>query len=151
MPQLRVLEHGWKPLLRPHYPHFLAEDNAVWTAYLKKEAHRIEELWYDLRVGQPVQLQPDASDMERRIALGLTRKRIDVVCLVDGDFWVVEVKPYASMLAVGQALTYARLFALEYELTGRIIPVIVCNVIDEDLIEEFDEFGILVMAIEPVV
>jgi len=148
MPQKSKLAPGQKPFLRPHYPHMLAEDNAVWSKFLQADADRIQELWYDLRVGQPVYISPDASDMERKIALGLTRKRIDVVCLVDGDFWVVEIKPYASMLAVGQALTYARLFALEYEVEGRIIPVIVCDVIDADLVEEFDEFGILVLANE---
>jgi len=148
MPQKSKLAPGQKPFLRPHYPHMLAEDNAVWSKFLTSDADRIQELWYDLRVGEPVYISPDASDMERKIARGLTRKRIDVVCLVGEDFWVVEIKPYASMLAVGQALTYARLFALEYEVEGRIIPVIVCDHIDADLVEEFDEFGILVLANE---
>lgn len=136
---------GTKPILRPHYPHFLFEDTGVWTKFLKTDAHRLKEVWYDVRVGQPVLLDVGASDIERRIAAGLTRKRIDVVCSVGGGFWVVEVKPYASMLAIGQIISYTRLFRLEYAPGGEIIPVIVCDAFDEDLVDEFDELGVLVM------
>ncbi len=148
MPVLQKLPPGQKAILRPHYPHMLAEDNAVWTKFLKTDAERIDELWYDIRVGEPVKLAPDATDMERKISLGLTRKRIDVICFVGGDYWVVEIKPYASMLAIGQALTYARLFALEYAIDGRIVPVIVCDAVDVDLVEQFDEFGVMVLTNE---
>jgi len=139
------LGEGQKPVVRPHYPHMLAEDNAVWTKFMQTDAFRLKEVWYDVRVGQAVLLPVGASDMERRIADGLTRKRIDVVCSVGGGFWVVEVKPYASMLAVGQVISYARLFALQYTVTGQIIPVIVCDSFDEDLVDEFDELGVLVL------
>ena len=136
---------GQKAIVRPRYPHFLAEDTAVWTKFLETDRDRLKEVWYDVRVGQAVLLPVGASDMERRIAAGLTRKRIDVVCLVEGGYWVVEVKPRASMLAVGQVLSYVRLFAAEYEVTGEVIPVIVCDDYDEDLLDEFDELGILVL------
>ncbi|MBA7665437.1 hypothetical protein ES703_73507 [subsurface metagenome] len=123
----------------------LAEDNAVWTKFLQTDAHRLKEVWYDVRVGQAVLLPVGASDLERRISAGLTRKRIDVVCSVGGGFWVVEVKPYASMLAIGQVISYVRLFAISYSVPGQIIPVIVCDSYDEDLLDEFDELGVLVL------
>lgn len=136
---------GRKAIVAPHYPHFLAEDTQVWTKFLRTDAHRIKEVWYDVRVGMPVFLGMAASDVEKRIAAGLTRKRIDAVCQVGGGFWVVEVKPYASMLAIGQVLTYVRLFSAEYTVYGEVIPVIVCDNYDEDLVDEFDELGVLVL------
>lgn len=139
---------GRSPIVRPHYPHFLAEDNAVWTRFLERNFERLQEVWYDLRVGQPVKLDDNATEMERRIARGLTRKRIDVVGWDGGSYWVIEVKPYAGMLAVGQVISYARLFALEYVIKGRVVPVIVCDNTDEDLLDEYDELGILVFANE---
>jgi len=142
---LADLGEGYKPLIRPHYPHMLTEDNAVWTKFLTTDADRIKELWYDVRVGQPVQLGLGATDVDKRIAAGLTRKRVDVVCSVGGGYWVVEIKPYASMLAIGQVISYARLFELEYAPEGQIIPVIVCDAFDEDLVDEFDELGVLVL------
>lgn len=145
MAEIEELGPGRVPLLRPHYPHLLAEDNAVWSKFIDQNIGRLQEVWYDVRVGQPVKLHEDASDMEKKIAAGLTRKRIDVVALSGGDYWVIEIKPYASMLALGQVMTYARLFALQYEVTGRVIPVIVCDTIDADLIEEFMEMGVMVL------
>lgn len=136
---------GQEALVRPHYPHFLAEDDSVWTRFLKTDADRITRVWYDVRVGKPMYLSPGASEVEIKVAAGVSRKRIDVVCLVKGEYWVVEVKPYASMLASGQVITYARLFAQEYVRDGRVIPVIVCNRVDDDLIDGFSELGILVL------
>lgn len=148
MAEQKSLGTGQRPTIRPHYPHMLTEDNIVWTKFLQVEADRIQQVWYDVRVGAPVALEADASPMERKIAAGLTRKRIDVICLVNGNHWVVEVKPYAGMLALGQVISYARLFALEYLIAGRVIPVIVCDAADEDLLAEFDELGIMVLQTE---
>jgi len=136
---------GQKPIIRPHYPHMLVEDTAVWTRFLQSGFAEIREVWYDVRVGQPVLLGAGASDVDQRIAKGLTRKRIDVVCKVGGGLWVVEVKPYANMYAVGQIFTYARLFSLEYVSPGQIIPVIICDDYDIDLTDEFDDLGVLVL------
>lgn len=143
---MAVLEQGQKPMVMSHYPHMLAEDTAVWTRFLQSGQVVIDEVWYDLRVGQAVAIRRDGSDMEQRIANGLTRKRIDAVCRVAGGYWVVEVKPYANMVALGQALTYSRLFRQEYEPVGEVLPVIVCDSYDQDLVDEFDEFGILILA-----
>ncbi|MBA7552463.1 hypothetical protein ES705_45024 [subsurface metagenome] len=137
---------GQKPLVQTHYPHMLIEDTAVWTKFLNTDRHRLKEVWYDLRVGQAVFMPAGASDMERKIALGLTRKRIDVVCSVEGGLWVVEIKPYANMYALGQVLTYVRLFKQEYVTAGELTPVLVCDSYDMDLLDEFDEFGVLVLA-----
>lgn len=145
MAPIEDLGPGRVPLLRPHYPHMLAEDNAVWSTFLDQNFERLQEVWYDVRVGMPVELEDGASEMELRIARGLTRKRIDVVAISGGNYWVIEVKPYASMLALGQVISYARLFALEYEIRGRVIPVVVCDEVDGDLVDEFEEMGIMVL------
>lgn len=145
MPERQKLGEGREPLLRPHYPHMLAEDNAVWSRFLEQNFERLTEVWYDVRVGMPVDVGPDASDMEKKIAAGLTRKRIDVVAISDGNYWVIEVKPFASMLALGQVISYARMFALEFAQTARVIPVIVCDKVDPDLVDEFKEMGVLVI------
>ncbi|GAH67404.1 unnamed protein product [marine sediment metagenome] len=121
-----------KPVVMPAYPHMLAEDTAVWSKYLASPLVPIKEVWYDVHVGKPVDVGEAASDMDRRIAAGLTRKRIDVVALVGGGFWVIEVKPRANMVALGQVLTYTRLFIQEYAPPGEVWPVIVCDAVDED-------------------
>jgi len=136
---------GQKPDVMIHYPHMMTEDTDVWTKFLKAATVEIKEVWYDVRVGMAVEIVDGGTEMDRRIAAGLTRKRIDAVCSVGGGIWVVEVKPYANMYAVGQIVSYVRLFEKEYITSGEIIPVIICDDYDTDLIEEFDEFGILVI------
>lgn len=136
---------GQKPIVMPHYPHMLTEDIAVWTKFIKAGKVVISRVWYDVRVGGMVFAGPNVSEMEVRIAAGLTRKRIDVVAAIGGGTWVIEVKPYANMYAVGQILTYVRLFEQEYAYKGELSAVIVCDDYDDDLVEEFDELGILVL------
>lgn len=145
MAKREQLEQGRQPFMRPHYPHFLAEDNKVWSTFLEQNFELLQQVWYDIRVGKPVELPDDSSDMEKRIALGLTRKRIDVVATSGGNYWVIEVKPFAGMLALGQVISYARLFAMQYRVRGRVIPVIVCDEADDDLLGSFEELGVMVL------
>jgi len=123
----------------------MVEDTFVWTKFLESKFVEIKEVWYDVHVGMSVFLGEGADDMDKRIAAGITRKRIDVIAAVAGGLWIIEIKPYASMYAVGQVLTYVRLFNKEYTSPGRTVPVIICDDYDEDLVDEFDEFGVLVL------
>ena len=137
---------GQQPVVMPHYPHMLREDTEVWTRFLESGFIKIKEVWYDVRVGLPVFLGLGADVRDKRIAAGLTRKRIDAVAAVGGGLWIIELKPYANMYAVGQILTYTRLFVKEYVTHGQVVSVIICNDYDKDLLGQFDELGILVIA-----
>lgn len=119
----------------PSYPHMMFEDTAVWSEYLKRPDIPITRCWYDVRVGTPVEPSDLMDPMLRKISAGLTRKRIDVVALCRGIHWVVEVKPYANYVALGQALTYRRLFLQEYRPELGALGVVVCNDYDVDMIE----------------
>ena len=134
-----------KPIVMPHYPHMMAEDIDVWSKYLRDPLVPIREVWYDVHVGGAIALPEGAGAIEQQVALGVSRKRIDVVAGVGGGFWVVEVKPLASMLALGQVLSYTRLFKQEFAPVGEVWPVIVCDAVDEDLLDEFDAAGVAVI------
>lgn len=142
--KMAVLGHSQKPIVMPHYPHMLPEDRRIWTIFLEAQVVKISEVWYDVHVGQGVRLPEGASEMEQRIRDGITRKRIDVVCHVGDKYWVVEVKPRANMYALGQILTYVRLFSVEYAMVDEVVPVIVCDEVDDDLKYEFEEFCVMV-------
>ncbi|GAJ14980.1 unnamed protein product, partial [marine sediment metagenome] len=125
-----ILGHGRLPIVMPAYPHMLSEDTAVWTEFLESGDFALQEVWYDLHVGAVVKGDWEDDSVPARVAAGLTRKRIDVVALVDGRYWVVEVKPYASMYAVGQIVVYEGLFIKDYEPVLETWPVIVCHSVD---------------------
>jgi len=143
-----VLGKSQKPIVMPHYPHMLPRDRRIWTAFLEAEVAEIKEVWYDVHVGQGVILGVGASDLEQRIRDGTTRKRIDVVCHVDDKYWVVEVKPRANMYAFGQVVTYVRLFSVEYAMVDEVVPVIICEEADKDLLYQLEEFGVMVWTME---
>lgn len=141
---MAVLGIGQEPTVMAHYPHMMVEDTTIWTKFIESKIVDLKRVWYDMRVGMSVLRMGENPSQEEKIAAGLTRKRIDVIASVGKDFWVIEVKPQANMYAVGQVLVYTRLFGQEYVTTGNLVPVIVCDNSDEDLLDEFDDFGILV-------
>ncbi|GAI24014.1 unnamed protein product [marine sediment metagenome] len=133
---------GQKPIVMPHYPHMMSEDIDVWSAYLTGPVVPVKRVWYDVHVGKAVEVAGGAKELLPRIAAGVTRKRIDVVAAVGGGYWVVEVKPYGSFLALGQVLTYTRLFVAEYRPDGEVWPVVVCREFDRDLMPDFERQGV---------
>ena len=137
---------GRRPIVMPAYPHMLGEDTAVWTAFLKSGDIEIREVWYDVHVGQPVLSPLGPDSMQQRIADGITRKRIDVVAIVDGIYWIIEVKPIAQHFAIGQVLVYEGLFVKEFEPELATWPVVVCDTVDVDVIEECQRLGVVVVA-----
>jgi len=130
---------GRKPMIMPHYPHMMAEDVAVWTTFLEQEPNYFDEVWYDVHVGQPASLPVGAPDYLTRVSDGVTRKRIDVVARSGERYFVIEIKPYGNMVALGQALAYHRLFCLEYPRCFPAIACVVCNAIDMDIKSTFQE------------
>lgn len=137
---------GRRPIVMPAYPHMLGEDTVVWTRFLESGDIALQEVWYDVHVGQPVISTLGADSMQQRIADGITRKRIDVVAIVDGVYWIIEVKPVAMHYAIGQVLVYEGLFVKEYEPVFETWPVIVCNTVDVDIIPECERLGVVVVA-----
>lgn len=137
---------GRPAIVSPSYPHMLGEDAGVWTRFLGSGDIDLQEVWYDVRVGAAV--IGDWADDSRvaRIAAGLTRKRIDVVAVVAGVLWIIEVKPIAMHFAIGQVLVYEGLFVKEYKPANETWPVIVCDRVDEDVITECQRLGVVVVA-----
>lgn len=141
---MALLGTSQKPVVMPRYPHMLFEDVEVWSRFLQAPHTTIYEVWYDVHVGQPIPLPQGSTPELIAVAAGVSRKRIDVICRVDGGFWIVEVKPYGNMVALGQALGYWRLVMQEFVLDGRVWPVVVCDSADPDLRAAFAEFGVRV-------
>jgi hypothetical protein len=131
-----------KPEIRRWYPHMLAEDAIVWTAWLLQNAHRLTGVWYDVHVGTAVQPPADLGPIALQVAAAVSRKRIDVVAKTPAELWVIELKPYGNYTALGQALVYSRLFALENPGSLPIVPMVICFEVDPDLPDDFTRYGV---------
>ena len=143
---MATLGPGRLPVVAPAYPHMLGEDIAVWSRFLESGDIALQEVWYDVHVGAEVKGDWTNDSVNARIARGITRKRIDVVAIVDGVYWVIEVKPIAMHFAIGQVLAYESLFIKEYEPELETWPVIICDRVDEDVISICQDLGVVVVA-----
>lgn len=141
---------GKKPEVMRKYPHMMPQDSRIWTKYLLSNHLRSNEVWYDLHVGNAVVLPEGSSAAMQRVSEGVTRKRIDVVARIGAGFWVIEIKPIGTMAALGQAVTYRNIFAAEYAGAAESVAVVLCALIEEDIIETADDLGVLVLSLEGV-
>lgn len=132
--QKRDLGIGRLPNIMPNYPHMLAEDRDIWTRFLERAEFEIDRVWYDVHCGIGLPVPGGDHSMEYKISQGVTRKRIDVICTVKNEIWIVEIKPRANMGALGQIITYERLFREEFKFQHTIIPVILCWTVDMDIL-----------------
>lgn len=133
---------GRLPNIMPNYPHMLNEDRDIWTEFLKTAEFEIKRVWYDVHCGIGLPVPKGASQMEYKISQGVTRKRIDVICTVKDEIWIVEIKPHANMKALGQIMTYERLFNMEYKTEAIVVPVLLCKTYDPDIEELMKRNGI---------
>ena len=120
----------------------MPEDTKVWTRFLTTQQFNIKEVWYDVHVGTEAVIAGNIDPLTVRISRGLTRKRIDVVARVGGGFWVIEVKPRAGMAALGQAIIYTKLFIREMRPEGAVVPMVIADSVDPDIVDQIDGLGV---------
>ena len=135
---------GEEAVVRPWYPHMLAEDTVVWTRWLQQHPDEAVRVWYDLHVGEAV-IPPAGSGPEvAAVAEAVSRKRIDVVIRTVSSYFVTELKPLGNYVALGQVLMYLRLFCEEYCVTEAVRPAVICAALDPDCGRDFERYGVKV-------
>lgn len=141
---------GRKPQVLRTYPHFLPEDNRVWTRFLQERAGSLDEVWYDVHVGTAVKVLEGSPAFIKRVAEAVSRKRIDVIARVGSGFWTIEVKPICGTAALGQTVVYRDLFAREHAGASVVVPVVVCELVEIDVIDTSEDLGVLVFSLDGV-
>jgi len=134
---------SFAPVVRPTYPHMMPEDTVIWTKFISNPPVKIDEVWYDVRVGAAVPVPTGQPGWMTKFSEYSTRKRIDIVWLSGLNYWVVEAKPHAGLVALGQVLFYAWAFEREHRPEWPVIRGIVTDIADEDLIPVFEQAGIV--------
>jgi len=125
----------------------MREDILIWQKFIENGDYLPDRVWYDVKIGQPVEVEENTPEWMNKMSNDLTRKRVDVIGQVGPDFWVIELKPNASHNAFGQVVFYADQFQRENNLSGLIVPVIITDVLDPDLISITSRVGVLVLEV----
>ncbi len=72
-------------------------------------------------------MEPDTPENYARMIETLSKYRIDAVGHKNGRLEIIEVKPDASTVAIGQVITYVELYKRDFSPTDAVVGVIVTN------------------------
>ena len=146
----RTLGTGEKPRVMQRYPHMLPEDHATWTAFIESGQVDLDEVWYDVHVGRPMDVPAGSPAFMQNVVDGVSRKRIDVVGRIANRVFIIEVKPHANMSALGQVVTYSNLFVAEFKIHGPVTAMIVGMSCDADILDIARRHNVKIVALEGV-
>lgn len=109
------------------YPHMFPLDIAIWERFLDKYAGDYLGFDYDIKVGTGTIVPNEWDDNYKRMAEILSKYRIDAVGHKTGRLEIIEVKPEASTVAIGQIVTYMELYKRDFSPSDSVTGVIVTN------------------------
>jgi len=109
------------------YPHLLPDDIAVWERYLDKHPDLYDNIDYDIRVGDGRDPGPDHSDTMRRMALDLSRRRIDAIGYNGDGITLIEITRRAGLTAIGQLFAYPILYKTSFPTDRTVTMLLVCE------------------------
>lgn len=92
------------------YPHMKPADVEIWEQFIRAKRDFFDRVDYDFHVGDGAAFLPTGEDTPEGRENKLYQRKIDVVGYRDGQVWLVEVKPMADTEALGQILTYQKLY-----------------------------------------
>lgn len=109
------------------YPHFFPRDIPIWERFLARFGDDFSSFAYDVKVGsgtEPVEgLGPNYVRMQRI----LSKYRIDAVGFRSDSVVILEVKPDAGTIAIGQIETYTNLYKRDFNPNKPIVGGIVTD------------------------
>lgn len=112
------------------YPHMFPLDIAIWERFIAAHASAFSGFDYDVKVGSGTEPVPGLGPEYRRMQEILSKYRIDVVGHKPNAIYIIEVKPEAGTIAIGQIETYTRLYARDFAPS---LPIIGAIVTDREL------------------
>lgn len=109
------------------YPHMFPHDIEIWERFLDKHGSTYTGFDYDIKVGSGTPHAPDLPPNYARMQDILSKYRIDCVGYRDSRIYIIEVKPEASTVAIGQVIAYANLYNFEFKPPQDVIAMIVTD------------------------
>lgn len=132
---------------RGHYPHMARRDAVIWSRFLVAPPDTFLGFAYDVAVGG---WKIEGLELTEADALGWqynTALKVDAVGLTAALAWVIEVRPEATVSALGAALTYALVLDREAVFSLPLVPVVVCETMQPDVEWACTRLGVRVVKV----
>ena len=150
--ELRRLDVGlvypavWQPFSsRGPYRHMAKRDAAVWETFVKLNPDRFSAVAFDCALGGVITTSDDTEEADRLGWQYTTALKIDVVAR-DGDrYWIIEVRPEATVSALGAAISYALVADREEAFDGPLQASVLCTYMQPDVKWCCDRLGVQVL------
>jgi len=123
--------------------HMSKGDSYLWSKFMDKFPGLYKTYDYDVRVGKATTLPGGVPEWLRRSARDLSRKRIDVVGHGVKSIALFEVRVNAKAGVLGDLISYRFLYIKTYNPTKNVIPILVTNSVDADLLIALRELNLI--------
>jgi len=139
----------WAPVVKSgRYPHMAKLDGAIWERFLDQYGLNFQLAAYDVALGGFLP-DEDSGDLAMRKGWQYTTAlKIDAVLQREGEIWVVEVKPGGGTAGVGAALCYTILAERDGFSPFPLVPVLVTDRTNPDVLFCADTLGVTVIAVD---
>ena len=127
-----------------HYQHMAKRDGVVWERFLARARDQFVAFAYDVALGGSIL---DLEGVPEAELLGWqynTALKIDAVAWQPRLVWVIEVRPEATVSALGAALTYSLVARRDAVFDVPILPVVCCETMQPDVEWTCQQLGIRV-------
>ena len=125
------------------YPHMFPLDIAIWERFIDYYGSFYDGFDYDVKIGTGSVPGPETPENYARMETILSKYRIDAVGHNKGTLEIIEVKPEASTVAIGQIITYVELYIRDLKPTLPIVGHIISNHIVGDMEYLTKKYGII--------
>jgi len=132
-----------------YYPHMSSEDTDLWTRFIRDAPDWGSLVWYDFPVGSiPNGIAAEAAHIGDNYGVKTYSKRVDVVAPIGNVVYVIELKPHASAIALGQALLYSHCIRTVIGPGVRAAGMIITDHADPDLLVLAPTLGIKIIELD---
>ncbi|MCK5504537.1 MAG: hypothetical protein KAJ10_05215 [Thermodesulfovibrionia bacterium] len=134
-------------MVKPKYPHARIWEERIIDKF--KEKYGVAGEWtHDIRL--KIKDPPDHTFMSTKegdLWRIQTAKRVDIVIVKPRVIYVIEVKDRLRPSAIGQALTYKNLYEWQHKPGQEVIPAIVTEYTDPDMLDVARFYGIKIWVV----
>lgn len=127
---------------RAFYPNLREAEAMIWSRYIAQNPDAFDAVIYNLHVGEGAPIPPGAPEEIARDFKLLTQYKIDVVAFKGDRTYIIEVKPYAGTTAIGQVLSYKKLYQQYIDPSADPIMMIITDQLRPDTQTLTDQMGI---------
>ena len=108
-------------------------DFLIWMRWRDQAALLFDQLYFNVRVGEPIPVAEDLPPEIKAMAVALSRRRIDLVGEKGPAWSLVELKQDAGAEALGQVLLYKALWLSDPPDSRSVRMTIVTNTFNKDM------------------